>query len=528
MDATRPVSYDLSDYLGMLRRHWWVITLLVVLGGAGAFGVVQRQPKVYESATSVLVTPTGVSSANAAGGRTSGTINLDTEAQLVLSTDIATAAQKLLKVSTAPGDLAANVTVTVPANTTVLVITYSAGSPKDAQAGSHAFAIAYLQSRQTTAQADLTNQISTLDAKVREYSASLSQLSSRLSTLAKTDPNRADLTSQVATLTGQINTLTSRENDLATTQVTAGKIINDAAPPIRPTRPSVPLFLASGAMAGLLLGVGLALGRERTDKRVRRAVDVSRRADVPVLSALPARARHRADDLYPPHGVAGRAFHRLRNEVLASLTDGEPVVGAHVVVVTGTSRGVAATLVAANLAAALARSGSETVLVCAQAPDGLAATALLGVATSPGLSEVLAGKIGVDSAVQRAPRVPFLRVLTTGGAGSANGLLQSQSLRDALAKLRTGAEYVVVEAPSTAVGADAQSLASQADAAIVAVELRRTRHTEVVDAAEQLRRVGTPLLGAVVFERLGKPVGAPKSAAAAADTVLLQRVEVDS
>ena len=60
----------------------------------------------------------------------------------------------------------------------------------------------------------------------------------------------------------------------------------------------------------------------------------------------------------------------------------------------------------------------------------------------------------------------------------------------------------MIEAPSTATSADAQSLASLADAAILAVELRRTRRPEVADAAEQLRRVGTPLLGAVVLPRL--------------------------
>ena len=67
-------------------------------------------------------------------------------------TDIATAAQKLLKVTTPPDQLAANVTVTVPPNTTVLTLTYAAGAPKEAQSGSHAFAIAYLQNRQATAQ----------------------------------------------------------------------------------------------------------------------------------------------------------------------------------------------------------------------------------------------------------------------------------------------------------------------------------------------------------------------------------------
>jgi hypothetical protein len=63
---------------------------------------------------------------------------------------------------------------------------------------------------------------------------------------------------------------------------------------------------------------------------------------------------------------------------------------------------------------------------------------------------------------------------------------------------------VVIEAPSTASSADAQSLASVADAAILAVELRRTSYAQVMDASEQLRRVGTPVLGAVVMARLGR------------------------
>ena len=513
MEATRPASYDLADYLGMLRRHWWVVALLAVGGVLGAGAVVHTQPKVYESATSVLVTPTGVPGANAAGGRTSGTINLDTEAQLVLSTDIGLGAQRLLKVGTPPDQLTANVTVSVPANTTVLVITYSAGSPREAQSGSHAFAIAYLQSRQSTAQADLTTQISALDTRVKQYAASLAQLSSRLATVAKTDPDRADLTSQVANLTSQINTLTSRENDLATTQVTAGKIINDAPLPAEPARPSVALFLASGAMVGLLLGIGVTFIRERTDPRVRRPVDVVRRGDVPVLSVLPSRPRPRPDDVHQPHGVAGRTFNRLRNEVLASLAESGPSTGAKIIMVTGASRGLAATLVATNLSAALARAGSEVVLVCAQLPDSLTesapATRMFGLSAGPGLSDVLAGKVRLDKAIQRAPRIPFLRVLTTGSTASAAGLLQSQALRDTLAGLRAGAQYVVVEAPSAAASADAQSLASQADAAIIAVELRRTRHVEIVDAAEQLRRVGTPLLGAVVFARLRALPAAP-------------------
>jgi MinD-like ATPase involved in chromosome partitioning or flagellar assembly len=187
--------------------------------------------------------------------------------------------------------------------------------------------------------------------------------------------------------------------------------------------------------------------------------------------------------------------------VLASLRPEDRVV-----VVTGASRGVASTLVAANLAAAMARSGSEVLLLGAHLPDSLVDAAplarLFGVGATPGLGDVLTGKVPLRAAVQRAPRVPSLRVITTGGTGSAGGLLQSQALRQALGQLRRRDWYVVIDAPSTASSADAQSLARLADAAILTVELRRTRRPEVVDAVAQLTRVGTPLLGTVVIPKL--------------------------
>ncbi|MFC0526321.1 Wzz/FepE/Etk N-terminal domain-containing protein [Phytohabitans kaempferiae] len=502
MDA----SSDVSDYLGMLRRHWWVVLLLALTGLGGAVAVTHLQPKVYESATSVLVQPAGQDT-NVVGGRTRGDINLDTEAQLVRSTAVAAGAAELLRVTTPPDELAHQVTVEVPANTAVLVVKFAAGDPEAARAGSHAFAEAYLRNREESAKADLNAQISALNAKVKQLSTTLSQVNARLAPLSQSSPLRPNLESQRSTAQNQLNSLSGKLNDLTTATVTGGKIISDARLPESPSKPDPMLNLATGAMVGLLLGLSVALLRERLDRRVRTATDVARRTRVPVLAELSAARPEdtRLDAVLPPHGEGGAMFNRLRNEVVASLGPDDKVV-----VVAGASRGVASTLVAANLAAALARTGSDVTLIGAHLPDSVADTAplatIFGVAATPGLSDVLAGKVGLAAAVQHAPRIPSLRVITTGGTASAAGLMQSQGLRDALDLLTARPGYVVIEAPATSSGADAQSLASLADAAIITVELRRTRRPDVSDAAEQLRRVGTPLLGAVVVPRLN---GAP-------------------
>jgi len=500
MDEARPVSADLSHYLGMFRRHWWIALLATGVGLGGGAAVAGALPRIYESSTSVLVQSVDQDS-NAAGGRTKSAINLDTEAQLVASGAVAVKAAQLLRSTANPIDLAKNVAVEVPANTTVLVVHYDAVSPRAAQSGSHAFAQAYLLNREETAQAGLNEQIKTLTTKIKQLTGALTMINSRLAATASGSSDRSNLESLRSNSQNQLNALTDRLNDLTTTTVGAGSIISDARLPDRPTSPNTLLDVAAGGMAGLLLGLALGFARERLDRRLRSAADVRDRAGLTVLAALNERTLPGFDDVLQPYGAGGRIFNRLRNEVLASLGEGRQVI-----VVTGASRGAATTLVAANLAAALARTGSDVVLIGAHLPDSVnQATPLarmLGVNPMPGLSDLLAGRITLSRALQRTARIPSLRVITTGGAATAAGLMQSQRLRDTLHTLRSQTGYVVIEAPSTSSSADAQSLASLADAAILAVELRRTRRPALLDAAEQLRRVGTPLLGAVVVPRL--------------------------
>ena len=317
MDMPRPASYDASDYLGMVRRHWWIVLAFILAGVLGATAGASTQPKEYESTASVLVQALSSQDANATNGRTSSTINLDTEAQLVTSTDVATAAGQLLKVTTPatrwpgrPGQRAgehhgARHHLRAP-------------TAKQAQAGAHGFAEAYLAARQSAAQADITAQIAALDVKVKQYQGSLTQISSRLATLPINDPNRAALSSP-----GQHPDQPDQHphhpaEQLATT--TSAPAGSSATRHCRssPVRPSVPLFAASGALLGLLFGVAVAAVRQRTDRRVRRAADLTRRADVPVLAELPSRTQIRYDDVFPPFGPAGRMFNRLRNEALAS------------------------------------------------------------------------------------------------------------------------------------------------------------------------------------------------------------------
>ncbi len=514
MEPSRPSS-DLSHYLGAFRRHWWIALVATGAGLGGGVVLAKTMPKVYESSASVLVQPMDQDS-NAEGGRTKSAVNLDTEAQLVGSGAVAVKAATLLRSDLSPIELARSVKVQVPPNTTVLVITFEADTPEKAQAGSHAFAEAYLRNREETARALLDKRIRSLNLKVRQLTTTLAGINAKLAAATKGSPTESNLQSLRNNSQNQLNSLTGRLNELTTTMVGGGSIINDSRLPDEPTSPNTWLNVGAGGMVGLLLGLGLAYLRERFDRRLVSATDVRDRGRVTVLAALDERSTPHFDDVLQPYGPGGRVFNRLRNEVLASLHENDRII-----VVTGTSRGSASTLVAANLSAALARTGSDVILIGAHLPDSVIDAAplarMFGVAAAPGLSDLLAGRVGLARTLQRTPRIPSLRVITTGGAATAAGLMQSQRLKDTLQSLREQGGYVIIEAPSTSSSADAQSLASLADAAILAVELRRSLRPALVDATEQLQRVGTRLLGAVVLPKL--PAVEPGEAAAPAVTL---------
>jgi uncharacterized protein involved in exopolysaccharide biosynthesis len=316
-------SYDLNDYLSMARRHWWIVVLALLVGtGAGA-EYNRRLPREYVSTAQVLVRPAGLD-ANVSGGRTRDEINLDTEAQLVRSTPVVNHAAELLGRDDLES-LATGVSVEVPPNTSVLQIKFTAQTGEQAQSGARAFAESYLHNRESNARATLSSQTESLQAKLTQLTAELTQINAQLAAARPASSAYATLDSQRDTAVAQINQLTGKINQLSTETVSGGVIIRDARLPGRPVKPNTPVNLAAGALLGLLLGVTGAGLRERLDRRVRGRFDLISRCGVPVLAEVPAKAMP-SDDVLAPFSPGGRAFNRLRNEVVASLGPGEQVV----------------------------------------------------------------------------------------------------------------------------------------------------------------------------------------------------------
>jgi capsular polysaccharide biosynthesis protein len=373
---------DLGEHLSLLRRRWLLLLGCVLAGGTTGLALLRIVPPSYTATTQLLVTPVGVSEqVNQVTTRQREPLNLDTEAQIAMSSVVAAkAAQAVNATALEPAE------VSVPPNSSVLSISYSAADPVTAAAGSRAYAEAYLAHRTESAQAALLAQQKLLLAKLKHVNTSLSAVIKQLGGLTRGTAAHTLATHRQGVLNRQANSLTLKYDALRTLAVTPGSVISPATAPSAPSSPSLPLCLGSGLMAGLLLGVAAAMLRDRLDTRLRSAADVER------LTGLPALA-----DLSYPRDPA--ALHDLTSAVLAACPGKRLLV-----------RAVPAELGSSRVAAPLATSAPLSVLSGADVSDLARADAALLLI---GLGQ--ATSVQVAATVRHLSRhnVPIIGAVTT-------------------------------------------------------------------------------------------------------------------
>jgi capsular polysaccharide biosynthesis protein len=494
----RPDSFEAADYVDVLRRRWLTILVLTIVGFIGSLGYALVAPKTYSATAEVSVTPTGADMSNGvAGSRTNGSaVNLDTQAQNVTSSAIASAAGKIMHSTLPPWQLSQQVSVTVPPNSSDLQIACNASSADASSQCANAVAQAYLHYRSVTSLDSLTAQITTVQGKVNSLNNQATNLSGKASSLPANSSQRLAAQAQLVGVQNEIHTLTSQLSTLTglAANNSGGSIITPATPPGNPISPKKALVLPAGVVAGLVLGLIIAFVRDRRDKRIHASKEVERLLDMPVLISLPAEALSEQLALAALRSRTGQAFTEFAHAVAASLGE-----GSHVIAVAGTTPGVGGSVIAANLAATLARTHSDAVLVCANLDNDVAAE-MLGVEEGRGLAEVLADQATVRDVARGPAGIPGLSVITPGADTSlAIYQLQHDRAQALAAQLRREARFVIIEVQGTDDGADTFALAEFADVAIVTVEIPRTTQTSAGECIRRLRQLRTPILGAAVL-----------------------------
>ena len=496
--------FELSDYTSVLRRRWRRIAACALAGLLLAAAYVVVGPKTYTATVLVQVNALP-NNANAVGGRTGGPVNMDNEAQSVRSLAVAQIVKSKLGSTQSAADIAQNIHVTVPPNSTYLQISCGASTAMGATKCANAAGRAYLYNRRV----NLMNLLGSAIDALRTQAKHLRETIKSYKVLLLTIRHQKNTVSGTPTQIGDELQLNAAQTAMAAVQAhidaalplfasvsvanstIVGLIASPATVPTSPSSPRMLLFLPSGLMAGLVLGLAWAFVRERRNSRVHSARDVERLGNLPTLLKLTDRPY--VTGIESPRSPAGRAFSELARYVDAAVGE-----GSHVVAVPATSPGATGSLVAVNLAAALARTSDRTVLVCADL-HGTKAPELLGVYRGRGLSEVLTGAARVSEVANPAGDQPRLRIITPGlDTSRAILAMQQAKLKRLISDALDDARYVVIEVQSLGEDSDSFGLSQFAEVAILAVQIERSRPADITDCVLRLGRLGTPVLGTAI------------------------------
>lgn len=432
---------DLQTYTRAIRNSWWLVLLAALLGGGAGVAVTERATPVYQSEVTFFVST--------------------------------------------PSD--------------------AAGSPLQADQYVQARINSYLMVMTTEKFAQRVLDKSGVDVSVAGVQSSISagtELDSVVinATISNSAPDRSlALAAAVATeFDPFVQALDTRDKDgkaPVTLRVVSGPTLNP-----NPVSPRPSLNIGLGVLVGLLLGIGIAVLRQRTDASVDSLDALREVSGLPVLGS----AAYDKSVRQAPILVGDQLMRSLRAESYRQLRTGIQFVGvdnpAQVIVVASAVDGEGRTTTAANLAVVHAESGQKVLLIEGDMRRPTLAK-YLGLQGTVGLSDVLAGRMPVSQALQpwSAAGVTVLSAGTV--PTNPSELLGSDLMLSVIQDLRSEFEVIIVDVPPVLPVTDAVVASTWADGVLLVVRYGRTSREDVSDALLSLASVDAFVLGSMLNMR---------------------------
>jgi capsular exopolysaccharide synthesis family protein len=428
---------DIRALLRALRRSWWVVVLVTLIGtGIGVFITVQTPPSYASTVTFFVKTPTS-STDSALSGDAFGQKRVNTYVQMMSSDRLAAEVASAAQVDLTPAQVVSRISARGDLNTVLLTATVTDSSPERSLA--------------------LATALSTVFVK---YVTDL-----------ETPPD-ADAPTVYLT-------------------VTAGPTLNPVS-----ISPQPLLNIGLGALAGLVLGLGLAILRDILDTSIRSSEALRSVSQVPVLGVIAMDGSSKKTPLLVdrnPRSPRAEAFRQIRTNLQFVNVD-SPL---RVLVVTSPSEKEGKSSTAANLALTIAETGRKVLLIEGDLRRPQVAE-YLGLEGSVGLTNVLAGQVDIREVLQ-----PWgngsLTVLPSGSIpANPSELLGSHSMKRLLESLKKSFDIIIIDTPPLLPVTDAAVTAVFADGAVVIVRHGKTTRHQLTTALRALDTVGAKILGTVL------------------------------
>jgi capsular exopolysaccharide synthesis family protein len=470
---------DFRTFVQTLMRHWMIVAAALVACLLGAGAVTLFQNKAYESSATLMISFSGETNVqDALYGTEASQKQLSSYAAIAGGRAVAERAVNQLHLPISADALASQTKVTFTMNQTLLTMTVTDGDPK------RAAALAGAMADQFAAMLPMLGADPTRPghrAPVPQRPDADGQQDS-LATQFEAAPE--------SPVQGSLAAPPPTASDKAALPVARATVIERPGVPTYPIRPLPTRNMAVGLIAGVILGIAVALTREAVDRTVRDREELEQLSDMPTLGELPGR---RGDT--PRFGVEGGVFDEAMRSLRARLLKTLPP-DARRILVTSPFGGEGTTMTALNLATAFTELGERVLLVEGDPRRSVIAN-LMHITSGLGLANVLIDRELAMEAVQPTSVANLFIVASRQPRGSAT-LPCSTALPEVLEYLSGRFDRMVVDAPAVLATADTGLLAGATDATVLVVRAGRTAVVEVKDALHALHAVDANVVGTVL------------------------------
>ncbi|MEO7079438.1 MAG: Wzz/FepE/Etk N-terminal domain-containing protein, partial [Rhodococcus sp. (in: high G+C Gram-positive bacteria)] len=331
---------EIQDYLQILRTRWMIIVVTVAVAILGALAASLLTTPTYQSCSRVFVSTSGGSTVGESyQGNLFAQQRVASYSELVTGETLAARTIDELGLNITPAELAANVTATSTPDTVLLDTCVVDTNPGTAR--------------------DIANSLGT----------------------------------QLTTLVRELET--PEDGGAPASSV---RVVEQAQESASPVSPKTTRNLALGAAVGLLLGIALAVLRDRLDNTIKTRKKLEAAANTALVGTIPYDKAFKESSIVSfgaTHSVSAEGFRELRTNLQFLEVDHPP----RVIVVTSAVPAEGKTTVAVNLALALAEAGHRVVLVEGDLRRPRVSK-YLGLIGSVGLSTVLAGQADITDVLQ--------------------------------------------------------------------------------------------------------------------------------
>jgi Mrp family chromosome partitioning ATPase len=486
--GTRPID--------ALRRFWWIV---VVFAAAGAvIGGLPEPENAADSITRYSATHTILVSSTSENGGVFADPLLFNQIQLFATTgEVPARAAEAIDYGDSGAALAAQVTVTADQQNGALQIATTQTTAEQAETIANAIGdelITYLAERQDTLRDDrLASNLARLDeleAQVKDAEeVSQGNLNDRVAAAQLEALER-----QYSVAFEQFNILQADEGQLVLTTLQRAQPVAITEQGLTAPRSRVGRAVLGG-IAGLAVGIGLALLLARSDRRIRNREQAEQllglkasaivpdapKNDVAVLAVRPDR-----------HDPLSDSYRTMRSVIsfIDNEHDRDPKKAA-VVVVVSPGQGDGKTSVSANLAAAFVESGDRTVAVNSDFRRPALSKRLVGYEPTPSGESLRSLETGpLQMAVLPTDDKQLVLLDLAGMAGQSPSEL-ARSTGKILRRLANVADSIVVDTSPVGATAEVLEFVPVADTVLMVVRLGHTSITSARRTVDMIRTLST-------------------------------------